>query len=43
MKVIAALVRIAQNKKQPKCPSAGEGISIVLQLYSAILLSNKKD
>lgn len=43
MKVIAALVIIAQNKKQPKCPSTGEGIGTVLQSYGEVLLSNKKE
>ena len=40
---IAALFIIAQNWKQPKSPSVGEWIKILLYSYNGLLFSNKKN
>ena len=40
--VIAALFVVTPNWKQPKYPSADEGITKLVCLYNGILLMNKK-
>lgn len=39
---IAALLIIALHWKQPKCPSVGDCISKLVELYYRMLFSNKK-
>lgn len=40
---IAALLIIALNWKQPKCPSVRDCISRLVDLYYGMLFSNKKE